>query len=510
MKPFISKEARDFVDASVETLNEEEPVSFSGSLRSARWQDGVFEGAFNLLVPGVRFKGLEMKRLSAGVSFGGGILRASGIEAVLDDGTKLSGEMLCVPAKGSFSASMFCIGSPERALSLLGPEHRSFLESVLKDIEWPLAGNLVESSIDIHATGGAKPSCFMTGSLVMTDFEYRGVKFKYGATRFMSDSDRLLVLPGAILESADGQALISIAYHGAGSAGGPASGASPEGRLEFSIESALSGNDLLRCLYPQWKSEFVGFPKSLGVSAKGSIDYRNPDASRFSAVIDNGSCVWKGVPVGNLDANVRYGGRRLSLKGASAEMCEGKLDIDYGFDFKSMSGDVAVKMQNADLQPLLKRLGWGGLVGDGKAGRLSGDIKSKLSYGKDGQLLMDGKGRINVAGADLWSIPLFGDFLTFLGKAWSLKSLGSITTVDCDFNLVGNKLTTESFKSDGGVVALSANGDYLWNTNEFDFKFRAALLKGALPFETMSALLSPVSWMLERRLHGKDKTFCWE
>jgi hypothetical protein len=403
-------------------------------------------------------------------------------------------------------------------MALLGPDQKGFIESIVKDIEWPLSGNLIESSFNLHYRYGAKPFCLLTGSLVMTDFEYRGVKFKYGASRFMIDSDRLLLLPGAILETADGQAQISICYRPSSKNRMPEVKAAdsllrdapePEGRLDFEFNSALSGNDLLKCFYPQWKSEFIDFPKSLQTKARGSIDYKDQTKTCFNARIQNGSCVWKGAEISNIDASLIYKDRRLLFKGSSAEIAGGKLRTDYDFDFKSLSGDIDLRIQDASLQTLLKQIGWGGVVGSGKPGKLSGTLLLEAPLRRR-RPLMDGAGRLAIAGADLWSIPMFGEFLKFLGRAWSLDSLGSITSVDCDFKLKGDHFETDSIKSDGGVVALKGGGSYYWNSNDFDFKFRAELLKGALPFETLSRLLTPVSWMLERRLHGKDLDYKWE
>ncbi len=519
-KRFLSPSARSFVDDNVRVLSDDKLVSFSGSLKSPDPRRGLFSGSFDILVPQVCFRDLEIKMLSSHLDFSSDSLSLSDVHATLDDGTRLSGEMRCKPSAKLISASLICLGSPDRTLSLLGPEQRSFLKSVIKDIEWPLAGNLIESSIDLHYKYGKSPFCYMTGSLVMTDFEYRGIKFKYGATRFILDSDRLLILPGALLETKEGQAVISICYKGGGAAtqvrpirlDGSDSDASPppDGRLDFELESSISGDDIIRCFYPKWRSEFIDFPKSVQAFAKGSIDYKDPDASAFSAKIQNGSCVWKGVSVTNIDASLLYKDRRLSFKGAEADLCSGKLKADYSFSFRSLSGDIALNIQNAELLPLLKQIGWGEMVGAGKPGKLSTEMASKLAYDAEGHLLLDGKGKLNVSGADLWSIPLFGEFLKFLGKAWSLQSLGSITTIDSEFVLDKDRFQTESIKSDGGFVALSGDGRYLWDSDEFDFRFRAELLKGALPFETLSRLLAPVSWILEKRLRGKGSSYKWD
>ena len=525
VKKFLSPATLRFVEENIRVKSEDKMVSFSGALHSDELRKSAFSGSFDLFATQMSYKDLDSKTFSAHLEFKGDTVRLSDIHATLDDGTKLSGELRCNPSTRIISASVSCLGSPERMIVLLGPEQRSFVKSIVKDIDWPLAGNLVESNIDLHYRYGSKPFCFLTGSLVMTDFEYRGMKFKYGATRFAIDSDRLLLLPAAILESKDGQAQISICYRASqnaqpplqyapepssGQASDPDAIAAPDGKLDYEISSTLSGNDLLRCFYPQWKSEYIDFPKSLQIAAKGFSNYRSPDKSAFSAKIQNGSCVWRGAQISNIDVALDYKGCILSFKGASADISSGKLSADYEFNFKDQAGDIVLKIQDAELQTVLRQIGWGEIIGNGKPGRLSGEISSKFSYAADGKLVMDGKGKMGIAGADLWSIPLFGEFLKFLGRAWSLDSLGSVTAVDCECKLVKDHFETDSIKSDGGFVALRGGGKYYWDTNDFDFKFRAELLKSALPFETMARLLTPVSWMLERRLHGRDLNYKWE
>lgn len=105
---------------------------------------------------------------------------------------------------------------------------------------------------------------------------------------------------------------------------------------------------------------------------------------------------------------------------------------------------------------------------------------------------------------------MLGSFLRIIGQAWSLDSFGSITKVSCDYKLIGDRLVFDQLKSDGGFVSLDASGYYRWADNHFDIRVRAELLKSALPFDVMSRLLTPVSWILDKRLKGDFNTFNWE
>lgn len=513
LKRFFSPEAASFLERNIAFLNDSEKITFSGDISSENWLKSDFTGEMDILVPGMKWKGLAIKNLTGKLKFTADTLNTSNIEAEIDKDTIFTGEILCLLKSKTISASVICKGSLEKAVSILDPEHKSFINSLTREIKWPQKGNLIESNADIHISYGNKPFYFLSGTLVMTDFEYRGIRFNYGATRFFIDSNKLMILPGAVLETKDGQAVMSVSYKGIHSSGNDSANTSaePEGRLRFSLESTIAGNHIMRCLYPEWKSEFIDFPKSVKVTSKGLIDYKNPEKSNFKAEIGNGKCLWKGIEIGDLDAFVTYADRRLEIRKAGASICEGRVDMDFDFDFKSMTGNIDGKLSDADLLTVLKGLKCVGVAaGETKKAKLAGALKSSIYYGADGLLRMNGAGNMKITGSDLWTIPVMGEFVNFLGRAWSMDKVGTITNMDCDFDLVGDRLMLKSFKSDGGFVALSAKGDYFWNTNEFDIKFRAELLKSALPFETMSTVLSPVSWMLDRRLKGKLDSYKWE
>ena len=64
--------------------------------------------------------------------------------------------------------------------------------------------------------------------------------------------------------------------------------------------------------------------------------------------------------------------------------------------------------------------------------------------------------------------------------------------------------------SNGSVVAIRTDGEYNWQNEEFDFRILSELLKGTLPFAAMSKVLSPVSWILQKRIRGKGDVFTLE
>ena len=511
LRNFLSPPAADFIYGNVEFRNPSDRLHFAGEIVSPDWKNSAFEGKIRLNLPRAFCHGVTLTSASAELAFSADTLAVRGIEARIDDTLDVSGSMKCLLKDRFLSASLVCRGSPGKTIRMLEPRQRAFIESLTAGIQWPREGNLVETASDIQIHYGKNPSYFITGSLVMTDFRYRGIHFRYGATRFLIDSDRILVLPGAILQTDDGQALVSVSLKsGASRRKGSGRPVPQGGLLNFSFESTMAGNDIMRCLYPAWKSEFIDFPYGMKVSASGLIDYGDEKHTRFRAEISNGSCLWKGIRISDVDSTVRYEDNRLFIRNAAATVSRGRVSMDYEFDFNTRKGRIDAKLKSAHLPEILKELHINVLDASRMDALVSAGMSSELHYNAASQLQMNGTADLQIKGDDLWSVPVLGDLLKILGKAWNTSSFGSITEVNGSFRMEGDELSTDSLKSDGGIVALNADGSYCWNTNEFDFRVRAELLKGTLPFGTLSTVLTPISWILERRIHGRLGSYRWQ
>ena len=511
LRNFLSPSAADFIYGNVEFRNPSDRLHFAGEIVSPDWKSSAFEGKIRLILPRAFCHGVTLTSASAELAFSADTLAVSGIEARIDDTLDVSGSMKCLLNDHFLTASLVCRGSPGKTIRMLDPRQRAFIENLTAGIRWPEEGRLVETASDIQIHYGEKPSYCITGSLVMTDFQYRGIHFNYGATRFLIDSDRVLVLPGAVLQTEDGQALVSVSYRGTPSRRDGTGAPLPHGGLlNFSFESTMAGNDIMRCLYPEWKGEFIDFPHGMKVSASGLIDYSKEKNTRFEAEISNGTCLWKGIRISDVDSSVKYEKNRLFIRNAAATVSKGRIAMDYEFDFNTKKGKIDAKLKSAHLPDLLKELHINVPDASRMEALVSAGMVSELYYNAASQLQMNGTAELQVKGDDLWSVPFLGDLLKILGKAWNTSSFGSITEVNGSFRMQGDELSTDSLKSDGGVVALNADGWYHWNTNEFDFRVRAELLKGTLPFGTLSTVLIPISWILERRIHGRLGDYRWQ
>ena len=116
---------------------------------------------------------------------------------------------------------------------------------------------------------------------------------------------------------------------------------------------------------------------------------------------------------------------------------------------------------------------------------------------------MDGSGDLLLSGDELWDIPVLSSFLKNIGDAWPMigESTG-ITKISCNIDFKDDAAEIRDVKTNGKIISLDADGKFFWNTGKYDLLFRAELLKDTLPFEAMSKLLTPVSWMLNKNFQG--------
>ena len=168
---------------------------------------------------------------------------------------------------------------------------------------------------------------------------------------------------------------------------------------------------------------------------------------------------------------------------------------DYGILF--LAGDLS--MQFAQIPMNLMRNSRADYLLTGKRAQLAKDQADRF-----------GNARVVITGEDMWHIPVLGELLKSLGKAWHTTALGTITRFDMDFSLDKTTFRIDNGSSNGSVVAIRTDGEYNWQNEEFDFRILSELLKGTLPFAAMSKVLSPVSWILQKRIRGKGDVFTLE
>lgn len=493
-------------------------LTFKGDLVSEKLFSGKTQGNIRFQCPEFFILGsVPVKVISPDLAFDMEKLTIKTLKLFLADTLSLSFTGDILPGEKKLNIALQCNGTAEEVIKTLSPRYRKELEKRFEDVQWPEKGALSDLSAQIFLDYGKKPSYwFAEGNIVMSDFKYRKIFLRYFATRFLLDSYGRLSLPGSVLETEKGRAVLNCIYEERkeknslnNSSGKLFSG---NGTLVFDLKSTMNGNDVLHFLYPQWKSEFLDFPYPLSVTSSGTIDYRNDAATFFTARITNGECYWQKALLSNVDCLMQYANEKLTISKATAVTCNGNLSVDYSFDFneKREKGKIALKLKNADFSQLMKGMNADLKQLKGIQANCSGEMAADLAYNEKDDVLLYGKGKADISGEDMWHIPVFGELLKILGKAWHTDSLGTITKFNMAFSLNGTVFRIDKGRSNGNVVALRTEGTYDWHSEEFDFRIQSELLKGTLPFAAMSKVLTPVSWILQKRIRGKGEESKWD
>ena len=484
-------------------------VSVQGELSFPLRDIDAISGNFRVQLSNLQIKNIPIASIVSDVKFSSETIILRNIEALLPGGSRVTGRLRCEPGMQSISASVVCSGSPSAMLEAFGKSNRDFVNSLTRDIKWPTAPNTIELSADLSADYGKDPFYFLTGTMVIRDFAYNSIPFRYGAARFIIDAENHLILPDVILETAEGKMRVSADYRPSGK---DLSFKKPDGLLNFQLSSTIAGNDMIRTLYPAWQTSYIDFPFPMAVEASGIIDYSNADNTRFRALITNGSCRWQGIRITDLDTLLLYKNATASFRSGEGHFCGGRLQMDYRYNFNTEKGNISARLSSANMLSVLQgfRVDAGKTPEEYKNALLSMNLDAAMSYKAGNRLQLDGSGQMTISGSNLWTVPLLGSFLHIIGQVWSLESFGSITKINGDFQLAGEKLEFEDLRSNGGLVSLNARGNYRWADNSFDIRVRAELLRNTLPFDAMSHLLTPVSWIMERRLKGNFNTYKWE
>lgn len=492
------------------------PVQFSFHLEEYSFNSRKCKGKLMFKVPELKFRGFIFHDLSALLFIDDNILRGREIGALLNNENRISGEFDFYPYEKELRISIRCTGNPAFISGL--PEDNTqklFMESLLSHFTWPQNSDSVELSSDIYYTWDMQPYFMLSGNIVVSDFGYNGINFSYGAGKFLIDSENLVIMPRIILERPEGHAVFSLAYDNRSKASSFCKSPyfeeteNERNRLLFELESTIPGNVLLDCIIPGRKHIHMDLPEATPVKAHGVIDYLDPDKSVFSAKITNAKFIWNGIPVEKADTAIEYKNQNLQINDLSAKLYNGEVKFNYAFDYKRNSGNYFLEIKDSDFLSLMRVLGFKNFS-SADPGTISGKAKANIEYNEKEELLMDGKGEFRVRNSDIWSIPFLQGLTELLGKPWIGNNWGKITSVDGEFGLEHNHIHSDSIRTDGSVVALSANGDYYWNTQEYDLNIRAEVLEDALPFHLVSRILDPLTWFFEARLHGKGKDWKWE
>lgn len=510
----LSENMKKSIESSIKIGNE--PVSFSGYIEKFTSDLKDTRANAEIKIPSVHLRDSTFKNISGRLTLNGGTIKGTGFELSTTEGNKIDGEFEYYMPDGQIYVFVHTNGNPSFVYKTAAGQERVFLKTLYDHITWPSGNESVDMTLKVYYFMKEKPFYLLSGNIVVTDCQYNGAPFDYGSCSFLIDSENLVIIPRIILQQGKNNSVISLAYDNRpdGTKIFPSAELfnAPEkntDRLFFDAESALPGNSLLKCIIPDWNSTRINLSGACPATVKGMIDYNSDDNTYFSARLTNGQGEFSGIPLHRVTGSIGMKKQILEINDMTAESFNGAVTFAYSYNIVKNIGKISLTAEEVEFAPLVKTLGFPDFTTH-KTGSLSGDMLADISYSKKDELMMDGKGKISLRDANIWEVPILKGFTDLMGKSLISREWGEVTSADCTYTLEKDHFQTDSIQTDGNAVALSASGQYYWNTSETDFKVRAKLLKNILPYELFSKLLNPLSWVFEARLHGKGTDLKWE
>jgi len=496
--------------------------NFSGNLRrlALSGDHRSLLADLTLNVSRLQYHQVEFTGLRGRLELDGTTIRGREWAVSTTSGNRLTGDFLWRRDAGLFAADFACDGAPQFLPQLLPEKESRYLEKLFAEITWPHHPQAVaiEGTATVNMTAGA-PYFLLNADVTMQDFAWRQVPFRFGTARLQLDSAQLLLIPTMILEREEGRAVLSLALDqrrepAADPPAGWLPGASSEPRdcLELEFDSTLSGNAFLPLLMAEWKPGTAGLDLAevLPIRGGGTLDYLDPARTMVRAHIERASGRWHSLPFAEVRSDLELGATTFALPALTGKLAGGELSFSCRLDHAAGVGQVSGSLREAAYGQVLAALDV--KPEPNEPGIIMTELAATLHRNTaTAPWRWDGRGSVSVRQANLWRIPMLADFSALLHRALGVKDWGKISSLDADFVFQGDRLRTTNLRTDGTVVALTAEGEYLLAPGgDYDFALRARLLRKALPINLLSRLLDPVGWLLETRVQRKDGKVTWE
>ena len=492
-------EVKKFIDKDVSFNRPEEPIEFSGKLRTDTRRKNQYTGQAYIKYPHISLNGIEIKDIETELEFSPERLLFSNISAKGKENATFTGSMQFDLQKQQITAKIIASGIPQNlARSFDTIWQTDSLSPLAKDISSQDSKGIAEADMDLFASYGQKPFYHISGNVVMRNLTYMGLPFQYGAARFITDSNDVLIIPDLILKAKEGSMqLESIYYLKEKNTGDEV--------LYFNLQSSLKGNTLLKIFADGYAPALVDFPFPLGVQAKGVINYTNQKNTSIRADVQNGSCTFFGAKITDIDTTLHLKNEEIFFNNAEMTFCEGNCKLDFKYNLNTGKGSFKQKLEGADLQLTVQEFNTKELLPPG-TGNAQIDFQSRgtFEYKEDKPVLFYGKGQLQLNGANLWTIPVLDGVMKTINSMWGAVQKGAgISSVSCDILFKGEKAVIENFKTDGNIVSLTADGDIHLTTGDYKINMKAKYLKSVLPFDLFSWVLTPVSQITGKEYKGK-------
>jgi hypothetical protein len=423
------------------------------------------------------------------------------------DGVRINFDLSCRPSTKSLDLDAHCFGPPIFVPKLLKGGSSALIKDILNRFTFPKENKNVDLTVQTHVSwAGEKPFYVANGNVVMKGFKYYKTEFASGDSAFILDSNGLMFFHDMYLYQKNGwtkAALLYILtpglrYHVESPFFDSDSG--PQDKFTTDFEGVMSGEDVLNCIFPKWRSEMLDLSGLADLSAHGVIDFLDMKRTRFDVKVEKSSCAWNGVPISDLSYDLRVKNMDMVIDHVKGKVYGGDLTLDYATNFKTSKGRVDLKLNGAEFPPLARKIGWK-LSSD--KGIISLMTTAKLADDEQKRMTIHGTGHVDVKGANLWEVPILRYFGKF-AKKWTGGEWGVISDMTADFKFEGDHISTENIHTNGNIIALKGKGRYYWRNGDYDFIVNGEVFKSALPYKILSKMFHPLAGLMERRIVRKN------
>jgi len=490
---------------------QDKPLTIVAQLNNFSLSSMVFKGFMQISIPAAEIQGVTVYNFNADLFINHKRISASRFSCRTSKNA-INGNFDYYFSSNSLDIHANSNGSPILIKKFLHKKKHKLMLETLDRFTFPRKPADVNFVLDTHIVFDIKPFYFVSAELNMNNFSYSDIYFQSASSKIIFDSNALYIISPIFLKNNNLHAKLAVVYdHRKNFKYQQQSKffklpTKKNNRLITEIDGNFPGNDVLICIFPDWKNDVIDLSESLNMKAHGAIDFFDMQKTLFWVAVKDSPCKWNKIPLKHVTADLFFRGSYMFISNARGKIYTGDWTFNYLFNFKTWKGYFDLVIDNADFTSVAKYIG--NELGKQKQGKLSLNSKAFLYYDKNKNLFMNGKGKLNIKDADMWDIPIinaFGD----MTKKWIGHDWGVISTLNADFYYKNDHVYSENIVTDGTVISLNAKGSYYWNTKDYDFKIQAKLLKNTLPFH-ISKIFNPLSWLLETRVYRKNNKTKWE
>jgi hypothetical protein len=222
--------------------------------------------------------------------------------------------------------------------------------------------------------------------------------------------------------------------------------------------------------------------------------------------------IWD-YPCTRLSANILYNDPYLSVDRINANLYGGIINADYHDNLSDPDAQLWLTALDIDFSKLTASTTPNSQ--EEMSGKFTGKVDLKITQINNNPLRLHGAGKVLIEDGDFWHIPIISDFLSFVGAARIIgkiiprAELGVISKLNADLKFFDDRVNVPNLKTNGSVIAISANGNYWWETRQLDFRVTAEPLNSFFS-KFVPKAIDPFDILLERRLKGTIEAPEWE